>query len=300
MVRFFRKLGSAVARDAIDDVGAMMAYYAILAVFPMMLFVVMLAMLVLPSQMIAEGTRFAIEAAPSGTRSLITSQVDALSEEAVAGFAFGTVAFAVWGASRGASGLMLALNRLFKRTETRSWLRRQGIAISLTVGLAVLMVLALGLLVAGPLLGNLAADRLGLGSSFELVWTIGRWVGVGLLVMLIWAMAYRFLPDTDVPFRIFTPGAVVGVALWLGISRLFGVYLDYFASYASIYGALGSAVMFLTWLWLSALSLLLGAEINEVLAELRSEQRVADLRGGRSRPIGEIAHFQPLDAREGR
>lgn len=272
MLRFFRRLGQAVARDAIDDVGAMMAYYLILAVFPMLLFVVMLAMLVLPAQMIAEGARFALEAAPSGTRSVVTSQMDALAEHSEAGFAFGTVAFALWGASRGASGLMLALNRLFKRTETRSWLRRQAIAFTLTMGLAVLVVLALGLLVAGPLLGTIVADRMGLGSGFDVALTLGRWGGVGLLVMIVWALAYRFLPDTDVPFRIVTPGAVVGVTLWLGISWLFGLYLDYVANYASIYGALGSAVIFLTWLWLSALSLLFGAEINEVLAELRSER----------------------------
>ncbi|HEY5951757.1 MAG TPA: YihY/virulence factor BrkB family protein [Kofleriaceae bacterium] len=272
MLRFLRRLGLAVTRDAIDDVGAMMAYYAILALFPMLLFVVMLAMLVLPPETIAEGARFAMQAAPSGTRSLITAQVDALAEHAAAGFALGTVAFALWGASRGASGLMLALNHLFKRTETRSWLRRQGIAITLTVGLAVLVVIALGLLVAGPLLGNVVADRLGLGSAFDLAWSIGRWLGVGLLMMTVWALAFRYLPDTDAPLRIFTPGALVGAALFLGISRLFELYLEYVASYASIYGALGSAVIFLTWLWLSALAMLFAAEINEVLAELRSER----------------------------
>ena len=102
-----------------------------------------------------------------------------------------------------------------------------------------LVVIALGLLLAAPFLGSIAADRLGLGSAFDVAWTIGRWIGAGLLVMVVWALVYRFLPDTDAPFRIFTPGALVGVALWLGISRLFGIYLDHFASYASIYGALG-------------------------------------------------------------
>jgi membrane protein len=271
MVRFFRKLGLAVTRDAIDDVSAMIAYYTILALFPMLLFVVMLAMLVLPAETIAEGARFALQAAPSGTRALISEQVNALSEHAAAGFAFGTVAFALWGASRGASGLMLALNQLFKRTETRGWLHRQAIALALTVGLAVLVVLALGLLVAGPWLGSMAADYVGLESSLDRTWTVARWAGFGLLVMVVWALVYRFLPDTNVPFRIFTPGAAVGVALFLGISLLFGLYLDHFATYASIYGALGSAVMFLTWLWLSALAMLFGAEINEVLAEMRVE-----------------------------
>jgi membrane protein len=265
MMSFLRTLGRAIADDAIDDVGAMMAYYAVLALFPMLLFVVTLAVLVLPAQMIADGTGFALMAVPSSVRPIIASQVDTLAEHARGGFAFGTVVLAVWGASRGASGLMCALNRLFERTETRSWLRRQAIAIALTIGLAVLLVIALGLLVVGPMLGRLVAERLGLGSAFDLGWSVGRWMAAGLLVMVVWALAYRFLPDTDAPLRIFTPGAVVGVCLWLGISRLFGLYLDHFASNASIYGALGGAVTFLTWLWLSAVSMLLGAEINHVI-----------------------------------
>jgi membrane protein len=270
MIAFLRKLGHAVVRDAIDDVGAMMAYYAILAAFPMLFFVVTLAALVLPAHTIAEAAGLALATAPSTARSLIETQVDAVIHQARPGFAFGTVIFAVWGASRGASGLMLALNRLFGTVETRSWLHRQAIAIALTASLAVLLVIALGLLVVGPIVGGVVANRLGLGSAFDIGWTVGRWVVAGLLVMIVWALAYRFLPDTDAPFRIFTPGTVVSVGLWLGISRLFGHFLDHFGS-TSIYGALGGAVIVLTWLWLSGMSLLLGAEINLVLAETRHD-----------------------------
>ena len=266
MKSFLRKLGHAVSRDAIDDVGAMMAYYVILAMLPMLLFVVTLAVLVFPAPQIVGAADVVLAAAPSSVRSLITGQVDTLAHHARAGFAFGTVVFAVWGASRGASGLMLALNRLFGRTETRSWLRRQAIATVLTVGVAGLLVIAVGLVVIGPTIGHVVANQLGLGSFFDLGWSVFRWLGAGLLMMVVWALAYRFLPDTDVPFRIFTPGALVGVVLWLGISWLFELYLDRFAIHASVYGALGGAVIFLTWLWLSSVSMLFAAEINELRA----------------------------------
>jgi membrane protein len=279
MVAFVRKLGHAFVRDAIDDVGAMMAYYAILAVFPMLFFVITLAALVIPSNAIAEAARLALEEAPSSARSLVAAQVDAATSHARAGFAFGTLVLALWGASRGASGLMFALNRLFGRVETRSWLHRQAIAIAVTVALATLLLVALGLLVAGPLLGQVVANRFGLGGVFDIVWTVGRWVLAALLVIGVWALAYRFLPDTDAPFHMFTPGTVAGVGLWLAISRLFGLYLDRFGGYSSIYGALGSAVIFLTWLWLSSMSLMLGAEIDAVLADMRRERRTSTLRG---------------------
>jgi membrane protein len=280
---FLRKLGHALTRDAIDDVGAMMAFYAILALFPMLLFVVTLAALVLPASVIGEGTRLALEAAPSNAKVLVQSMVDTVTAYARAGFALGTVVFALWGASRGVSGLMLALDRVFGRIERRSWLRRQAIAIAVTVALAVLMAIALGLLVFGPMLGDVIANRFGLGRVFEIGWTVGRWTVAALLVMVVWALAFRFLPDTDAPFRVFTPGALVGVVLWLGISWLFGVFLDHVASYRSIYGALGGGVILLTWLWLSSMALLFAAEINVVLAELRNEHRVPALR----RPLPE-------------
>jgi membrane protein len=280
MRTFLRRLGHSLARDAIDDVGAMMAYYAILAVFPMLLFVVTMAALVVPATTIAEATRFALEAVPSSARSLIESQVHSLTQHARAGFALGSVVFAVWGASRGASGLMHSLNRLFGKVETRSWLHRQAIAITLTVGLAALLLIALGVLVVGPIIGHVVANRLGLGSLFDVGWTVSRWLVAALLVMVVWALAFRFLPDTHEPIRIFTPGAFAGVVLWLVISRLFGLYLEHFTSYTSIYGALGSAIILLTWLWLSSMSLLFAAEVNAVLADLRSRRAVSRRVGG--------------------
>jgi len=263
MRRFLRKL----ARDAIDDVGAMMAYYAILAIFPLLLCVVTVVVLVLPQDTIAGGVNVALAAAPSAVRSLVESQIDGLLQRASAGLAVGTVVFAVWGASRGANGLMIALNRLFGRLETRSWLRRQAIAIAVTVGLAALLAIVVGLLVVGPMLDQFLATRLGLGGVFEMAWAVGRWMIAALLVMVVWALAFRFLPDTDAPFRIFTPGALVGVVLWLVVSRLFAFLLDHSTGFGSIYGALASAVILLTWLWLSSMSVLLAAEINAVFAE---------------------------------
>jgi membrane protein len=245
-------------------------------VFPMVFFVVTLAGLALPAHTIAEAARLALETAPSTTQALFASQIDAVTSDAQPRFAFGTMLVAVWGASRGASGLMLALDRVFGRVETRPWLRRQAIAVALTLGVAVLLLIALGLLVAGPVIGRVVESRLGLGSAFAIGWTVGRWMLAGLLVMVVWALAYRFLPDTDAPFRIFTPGAVVSVGLWLAISRVFGLYFDHLGSSTLIYGALGSAVAVLTWLWLSGMCLLFGAEINAVLATVTTREHARE------------------------
>jgi membrane protein len=207
-------------------------------------------------------------------------RVDALIKASGAGFAIIGAALALWGASRGAIGLMTALNTIFNKKETRSYVRRQLTAIAVTLGVAVLIVAALGLLVAGPLVGHFMADRFGLGGAFDVVWGIGRWLGAGVLVMVVWAVLYKYLANTDAPFRIFTPGAVAGVVAWLGISALFGVYLSHFNSYEATYGTLGGAIIFLTWLWLSNIALLAGAEINDVYADMKAaegDQAAAEL-----------------------
>ena len=269
MRTFFRRLITDMIRDNVLDVGAMMAYYAVLALFPMLFVVVTITLLVLPASVLDQGVAMATEAVPHAAREVLVTQIHHVADKVNAGFAIVGTAIALWGASRGVTSLITALNAMYHRTETRSWFRRQLLAIAVTLGVAALLVVALALLVAGPWAGHLLAEYVGGGDAFEMIWSVGRWLLAGLLVMTVWAIVYHFLPDRADKFRLFTPGALIGVASWIGISWGFGFYLSHFSMYETTYGALGTAVIFLTWLWLSNVALLVGAEINDVLASLR-------------------------------
>ncbi len=266
-MRRVRRFARSLIDDNIMNLGAMLAYYAVLSLFPMVLFVISLALLVVPHGVLDEAIRMAGEAVPSELRTVVTTHMFQLADAAAPRFAITGAVLAVWGASRGAIALGQALNELFDREETRSWLRRQLIAFAVTLGVAALMLAALGLLVLGPLAGHWLGERLGLSSVFDTAWTIGRWGGAALLMIMLWSVAYRFLPDTKAPFRMFSPGAIIGVSLWLGVSWLFGLFLGNVTSYEATYGTLGTVIAFLTWLWLSNMALLVGAEINDVLAD---------------------------------
>ena len=268
--RFFKQLVTAIINDNITDSAAMMAYYAVMALFPMIVFVGSLALLVLPEATIMQGVNMAGEALPPSVRGMLVDRVHGLIAANSAGFAIVGAIVALWGASRGAAGLTTALGTIYTKPETRSWVHRQLLAVGMTIAIAVLVVLALSLLVIGPTVGHWVTDRFGLGETFDQVWSIGRWVGAGVLVMFVWALVYKYLPNTDAPFHIFTPGAVIGVLAWLGLSALFGLYLQHFNSYEATYGALGGAIIFLLWLWLTNIVLLVGAEINDVIADLRA------------------------------
>lgn len=288
-IRFLKQLGKQCFIDNIDDAGAMLAYYAVLALFPMMMFIVNVGLLVLDPVAVHEGALFVTHAMPAAMRALVSEQVTKLIAASDAGFAVLGAVLALWGASRGAAALSGVLNVIFNKKETRSFWARQLTAVLVTLGVSLLVLLALGLLTLGPLVGHYIADRFGLGPTFDTAWSIGRWPGAGLLMMFVWAILYRFLPDTDAPFRVLTPGAVAGVLLWIGISLLFGLYLSYFDRYDATYGALASAIVFLIWLWLSNLALLVGAEFNDVLADFRKNT---------SADAAALAHKEVPDAPE--
>jgi membrane protein len=264
-MRRLRELGRHLLDDNIMNISAMLAYYAVLALFPLLVFVVSVALLILPHDVLAEGMRMATEAVPPELRAIVMKRMTQLIDATNTKFALTGVVLAVWGASRGSVSLGQALNQLFGRRETRSWVRRQVTAIAVTLAVAAMMLVALALLVVGPMAGRWLDDRFGLGDAFDAVWLVIRWVGAGVLVLVMWAIAYRFLPDTDARLRVFTPGAILGVVLWLVASWGFGVYLGHARSYEATYGALGGGIAFLTWLWISNMALLVGAEINDVL-----------------------------------
>jgi membrane protein len=267
--RFFREVGHHFVEDGVQDLGAMMAYYAVLSLFPMVVFVIALAMVVVPASVIHQGVDMATTAVPDAVRDPVVSRIHAFTSQKHGAIAVVGALLALWGARGGATSLMTVLNTMFHKQETRSWIRRQLTALLVTAGVGVLVVVAMSLLLVGPLTGHWLVDRFGLGSTFDWAWSIGHWIGAGVLVMVVWAIVYKFLPNTDAPFRVFTPGAFIGVVLWLGMSYAFGLYLGHFDSYEATYGALGGAIIFLTWLWLSNIALLLGAEINDVLLRTR-------------------------------
>jgi membrane protein len=191
-----------------------------------------------------------------------------------------TLLFALWSASRGMSGLITALNIAYEQKETRSFFKFNLIAIGLTI------LMLIGGVITIALVGILPAvvGAVGLG-------VLTRWALLGLewpllivVVMTGLAVLYRYAPNRDMArWKWVTPGAIAGTILWILGSIAFSVYVSHFSSYDKTYGSLGGVVVMLTWLYLSAFVVLLGAVIN-AQAE---RQTVADSTTGHPRPLGE-------------
>ena len=140
--RFVRGLYHEWNADNITDVAAMMTYYAIFAIFPMLVFLLTIGLMVVPPDAISSAFEMAAVAMPPAVADVVRTQITRMEQTAGAGFAIGSAVLALWGASRGTASLMSALNRMFDAPERRGWFRRQLIALGTTLGVAFMLILA--------------------------------------------------------------------------------------------------------------------------------------------------------------
>jgi membrane protein len=168
---------------------------------------------------------------------------------------------ALYGATGYLEAARRALNVVLQARGGRSFVRRKLIDIASTVVLIGLVLTTLVLMFAG---GGIAREVL--GSEAASVWRIARWPGAFASALLVFSYIYYVTPDVQRrALRWITPGALVGVALWLAASAAFSSYLANFKSFNVTYGSFAAAIILLVWLWLTNVALLFGAEVNAAI-----------------------------------
>jgi membrane protein len=185
------------------------------------------------------------------------------------------VVLTLYGTTGALEAARRALNVVFELNGSgRSFLRRKAIDILSTFVLLSLALTSLVLVFVG---GRFAEDLLGflgLGETVTDVWNLARWPGAFLAATLAFAYIYYVTPDVKQrAFRWLTPGAVVGVALWLLASWAFSSYVSNVANVGAVYGTFAGAILLVAWLWLTNVALLFGAELN---AEIEREKQLAE------------------------
>ncbi|XXY54581.1 YihY/virulence factor BrkB family protein [Sorangium sp. So ce269] len=245
-------------KDKVDTVAAALAFFGVLAIFPFLLFAVALAALVIDPAESARLIRELYQVAPPAVANILGERLQALTEGQSPGLLTLGALGAVWAASGGVIALMDALNSAYGVEDSRSFLKRRGISLLVTLGGAVLLAIASALTVAAPAV----AEHLGPFGTLLL------WLRVpvsALIVMAVLATLYYVLPDVEQKFKFITPGSVVAVVIWILASLGFSFYVSRFGSYEVSYGALGGVIVLLLWSWISSMAVLLGAEINAII-----------------------------------
>ena len=260
-------------RDDALGLAAQLAYYLILALFPFILVLVSLMGLLGSPELASTVLDYFQRVMPQQVYELIETYTEGIisgREKSPTLLSFG-ILFTIWSASGAFAALINALNRAYDVQETRPFWKVRGIAILMTLGLSVLILVGVLLLVVGEPIGRAVADVFGLGGLFELVWNIARWPVALFFMVFTVALLYYFAPDVEQPFRWITPGGLIGVLLWVLASAAFSFYVNNFGSYNKTYGSIGVVIVLLLYLYISSLTILFGAELNATLVRMKEE-----------------------------
>jgi membrane protein len=267
-----------IKEDEVFGRAAQLSYYFLLALFPLLLVLINLL-----GYVAQRGTEFRNKlitylaaVMPSSAVTLVHTTLDEISAASGSGkLSLGLLA-ALWAASNGMGAISQTLNTAYNVRETRSWWLVRLISVSLTIALSVLIVSALAIVLYGGSIGRVVATRYGFGNLFTTVWGILQWPIALAFVLATFNLIYNFAPNLISRQRKwFTPGALVGVGMWLLISFGFRVYLHYFNSYSVTYGSLGALIVLMLWFYLTGVAILIGGEVNceaDALEELDLEQ----------------------------
>lgn len=188
---------------------------------------------------------------------------------------------ALWSASTGFSAIQDTMNLVYKVRETRPYWKAKGLAMLITVLLAVISTINLAALLAGDFLAHkarLAIWHQPLRIAAMLAIHLVMWIIACALLMLIFSLIYYYAPDLKKKcWHWLTPGAAVGIIMWLLASLGFRAYLHFFNSYSVTYGSLGAVMILLMWFYITGLTLLAGAELNSQIQASVAEKRLKEI-----------------------
>ncbi len=249
-----------------DDVlgrAGQLAYFFFFAVFPLAMFLTaMLGVVAGPGSPLANSLAdYITRAMPSSAADVVHQTMQTTMASSGGGkLTFGIVV-ALLSASSGMLAMMDVLNAVFGVKEGRSFLKQRGTALGLTIATGILICLAIGLIVVGGKVADVVA-----GGALATAWKVVQYPIAIFFLLLSYSMIYYFAPNVEHPeWHWVTPGAVVGVVLWVIVSFALRVYLHFFNSYSATYGALGGVMILLLWFYVTGIAFLIGGEINAVI-----------------------------------
>ncbi len=175
------------------------------------------------------------------------------------------LAAALWSASNGVNAVIKALNKAYDEEENRPYWKVRGISVLFTVILAMGILFTFIMLVFGRLIGEALYSFSLMPGSFETFWRIGQFAIPLVVMVIVFALLYRYTPNLRLTFREVLPGAVFATLGWVVTSLLFSFYVNNFGSYTKTYGSIGGIIVLLMWLYLSSMIIVLGGEMNAVL-----------------------------------
>src|SRR5215213_9025002 len=271
LVDFFKLTYKEVSEDHVMAFAGNLTYKALFAVFPFFTFLLSLLGIFNADSFVNTMVDKLSGVVPESATKFIEGQLLSITQsQAESAFTFGaiiSIALALWGVSGAFRSVMEAINVMYEVEEDRPFWKVYGISIFMSLAVVVLLIGALVLVVFGQSIGVTVADLIGLGSVFATVWSILQWPVVACVVLLAFALIYYFAPAAKQRFRWISPGSIIAFVFWLIFSLLFSLYVSTLggSSYNETYGSLAGVIVLMLYVYYSALIMLVGAEMNQVI-----------------------------------
>ncbi len=257
-----KRVAAKVSSDRLLTEAAGITFYALLALFPALAATVSLYGLIADPATISDNLDALSGVVPGGGMQIISDQVRSLAANSGKALGFAALlglATSLWSANQGTKALFDAMNVVYGETEKRGFLLRTAVTLAFTLGGIVFVLLAMAAVVALPI----ALGFIGLGGTADLLVRVLRWPLLLAALAALLACIYRFGPSRErARWQWVSWGGGFAAVAWVAGSIAFSWYVSHFGSYNKTYGSLGAVVGFLTWIWLSATIVLVGAELN--------------------------------------
>jgi len=248
--------------DNMPIIGAGVAFFAFLAIFPALIATISLYGLVASPETVTRQIESLSDQLPQEAQALLSEQLNSIVQNSGGALTVSliiSILAALWSASGGTGNLITAVNLAYDEVETRGFVKRKLLALGLTLGAIVFVAITFSLVAVVPTV----LDALPLGIFGTILAQVVRWVLLLGVVAGSLAVLYRVAPDRDAPrLRWVSLGSVVVTVIWAVVSLLFSLYVDNFGSYDKTYGAIAGVIVLMLWLYLTCYLVLLGAEIN--------------------------------------
>ncbi|NQD64672.1 YihY/virulence factor BrkB family protein [Bacillus haikouensis] len=260
-----KSLFQRISKNDIAGLAAQIAYYFLLSVFPLLIFIFTL----LPYLPVEQGDLlgFIRDFAPGETMKMIEENLSDIMSNRNGGLLSISIIATIWSASNGMNAIVKSLNRAYDVDETRSFIVIRLMSIVLTLGMIVVFVVALLLPVFGKQIGLFLFSQFGYSDQFMAIWNGIRWAISPLILFIVFVGLYYFAPSKKIRCLSAIPGAIFATVGWVLASLAFSFYVSSYGNYSATYGSIGGIIVLMIWFYLTGIIIMIGGEINALATE---------------------------------
>ncbi len=261
--KFSKSLFSSISSNDVTGLAAQIAYYFLLSLFPLLIFIVSL----LPYLPIEQADLLGVvrDFAPGETMKMIEGTLQDVMSNRSSGLLSVSIIATMWSASNGMNAIVKSLNRAYEVEETRSFIVTRLMSIFLTLAMIVVFVVALLLPVFGKQIGVFLFSQFGFSSQFLTVWNGIRWAISPIILFIVFVGLYFFAPSKRIKCLSAFPGAIFATLGWVLVSLAFSYYVGSFGNYSATYGSIGGIIVLMIWFYLTGIIIMIGGEINALV-----------------------------------